>query len=98
MPDYALQITPEEAGWAFCGLRVLAGEAAFDTGDDELIVLPLEGGAEVTVDGESFTLRAPVGSRSAPEAASRCRPRARSTAVRGATSTRSRSSCGAPGR
>ena len=59
MPDYALQITPEEAGWAFCGLRVLAGEAAFDTGDDELIVLPLEGGAEVTVDGESFTLRGP---------------------------------------
>ena len=57
MPDYDLQITPEEAGWAFCGLRVLAGEAAFDTGDDELIVLPLEGGAEVTVDGESFTLR-----------------------------------------
>ena len=57
MPDYALQITPEEAGWAFCGLRVLAGETAFDTGDDELIVLPLEGGAEVTVDGESFTLR-----------------------------------------
>ena len=45
MPDYDLQITPEEAGWAFCGLRVLAGEAAFDTGDDELIVLPLEGGA-----------------------------------------------------
>ena len=57
MPDYALQITPEEAGWAFCGLRVLAGDAAFDTGDDELIVLPLEGGAEVTVDGEAFTLR-----------------------------------------
>jgi len=57
MPDYDLQITPEEAGWAFCGLRVLAGQAAFDTGDDELIVLPLEGGAEVTVDGEAFTLR-----------------------------------------
>ena len=23
MPDYDLQITPEEAGWGFCGLRVL---------------------------------------------------------------------------
>jgi 5-deoxy-glucuronate isomerase len=57
MPDYALEITPEEAGWGFCGLRVLQlGEAAFDTGEDELIVLPLEGGAEVTVDGESFSL------------------------------------------
>ena len=25
MPDFDLPITPEEAGWAFCGLRVLAG-------------------------------------------------------------------------
>ena len=57
MPDYTLEITPEGAGWAFCGLRVLAGEGVLETGEDELIVLPLEGGAEVTVDGESFTLR-----------------------------------------
>ena len=54
---FELEITPEQAGWAFCGLRVLQGEAAFDSGEDELIVLPLEGGAEVSVDGESFTLR-----------------------------------------
>jgi 5-deoxy-glucuronate isomerase len=54
-----LEITPETAGWAFCGLRVLelAGEAqAFDTGEDELIVLPLEGAATVSVDGETFAL------------------------------------------
>jgi 5-deoxy-glucuronate isomerase len=54
-----LEITPESAGWAFCGLRVLelAGEAqAFDTGEDELIVLPLEGAATVSVDGETFAL------------------------------------------
>jgi 5-deoxy-glucuronate isomerase len=57
MPDFALQITPEEAGWTFCGLRVARGDTAFDTGDDELIVLPLEGGAEVTVEGESFTVQ-----------------------------------------
>jgi 5-deoxy-glucuronate isomerase len=56
MPDVDLQITPEEAGWAFCGLRVVGGDIAFDTGEDELIVLPLEGGAEVTVDGERFAL------------------------------------------
>jgi 5-deoxy-glucuronate isomerase len=56
VPDFALQITPEDAGWSFCGLRILHGEAAFDTGEDELIVLPLEGGAEVTVDGETFAL------------------------------------------
>ena len=54
---FELEITPEQAGWAFCGLRVLQGDAAFDSGEDELIVLPLEGGAEVTVDGETFTLR-----------------------------------------
>jgi 5-deoxy-glucuronate isomerase len=58
---YKLEITPEQAGWAFCGLRILEGDAAFDTGDDELIVLPLERGAEVTVDGESFTLRGRAG-------------------------------------
>ena len=60
---YALEITPEAAGWGFCGLRILplAGSHAFETGEDELIVLPLEGGAEVTVDGESFTLRGRAG-------------------------------------
>ena len=44
---YALEITPEDAGWGFCGLRILplGGAHAFDTGEDELIVLPLEGGA-----------------------------------------------------
>ncbi len=56
---YALEITPEGAGWAFCGLRILplaGGTHAFESGEDELIVLPLEGGAEVTVDGEAFAL------------------------------------------
>ncbi len=52
-----LEITPEDAGWSFCGLRVLElGEHRFDSGEDELIVLPLEGSATVTVDGERFTL------------------------------------------
>jgi 5-deoxy-glucuronate isomerase len=55
---YTLEITPEAAGWGFCGLRILPlGDShTFESGEDELIVLPLEGGAEVTVDGESFTL------------------------------------------
>jgi 5-deoxy-glucuronate isomerase len=54
---YKLEITPEDAGWGFCGLRIVElGEHALDTGEDELIVLPLEGGAEVTVDGERFVL------------------------------------------
>ena len=54
MPD----ITPESAGWTYCGLpgRAADDRHAFDTKDDELIVLPLEGGAQVTVDGEAYTL------------------------------------------
>ena len=57
---YALEITPERAGWEFSGLRVLAlqagGAHAFDTGEEELVVLPLEGAGAVTVDGEAFAL------------------------------------------
>jgi len=57
---FELEITPESAGWAYSGLRVLAlepgGAHAFDTGADELIVLPLEGGCVVRVDGEEFGL------------------------------------------
>ena len=52
MPD----VTPESAGWAYCGLTVVEGSHTRDTGDDELIVLPLEGSCEVTVDGETFAL------------------------------------------
>jgi 5-deoxy-glucuronate isomerase len=51
-----LEVTPESAGWTYCGLRVVEGSHAFDTGDDELVVLPLEGGCEATVDGETFAL------------------------------------------
>ncbi len=57
---YALEITPERAGWGFSGLRVLAlqagGAHAFDTGEEELVVLPLEGACAVTVDDEAFGL------------------------------------------
>jgi 5-deoxy-glucuronate isomerase len=57
---FELTITPARAGWGFSGLRILELEAggahAFDTGDDELIVLPLRGGCAVTADGERFTL------------------------------------------
>src|SRR3954453_3432099 len=53
-------VTPESAGWRFCGLRVVElepGEShALDTGDDELVVLPLEGACTVTADGETFEL------------------------------------------
>jgi 5-deoxy-glucuronate isomerase len=59
-PPYDLVITPESAGWGFSGLRVLplapGASHVFDTGPDELIVLPLNGSCTVTVDGERFAL------------------------------------------
>src|SRR5215470_8492420 len=57
---YALEITPESAGWGYSGLRILelaaGGAQAFDTGGDEVILLPLSGGCTVTVDSETFVL------------------------------------------
>jgi 5-deoxy-glucuronate isomerase len=54
------EVTPESAGWAFCGLRVLelepGGAHVLDTGDDELVVLPLAGACAVLCDGERFEL------------------------------------------
>jgi 5-deoxy-glucuronate isomerase len=52
---YALALTPEQAGWDYVGLRVLqlppGGVHRLDTGEDEMIVLPLSGGCRVRVDG-----------------------------------------------
>jgi 5-deoxy-glucuronate isomerase len=57
---YSLVVTPETAGWQQSSLRVLelgAGQgAAFGTGEDEVLVLPLSGSCDVQVDGESFHL------------------------------------------
>ncbi len=64
-PPYDTLVTPESARWEFCGLRVLTlgpGAAhAFATGADEVIVLPLEGGAEVRVGTERYTLAGRTG-------------------------------------
>src|SRR5207248_7251598 len=57
---YALDLTPEQAGWTYSGLRVLAlpagGTHRYATGEDEVVVLPLEGGASVDVDGQGYQL------------------------------------------
>jgi 5-deoxy-glucuronate isomerase len=57
---WSLRITPEQAGWAFCGLRVLElgpGEAAdFASDGDELLVLPLEGACVVECGSRRFEL------------------------------------------
>ena len=55
-PPWALEVTPERAGWTYAGLRVLVlpaggGEVTFATGDEEMLVLPLAGAATVECDG-----------------------------------------------
>ncbi|MFI1298925.1 5-deoxy-glucuronate isomerase [Streptomyces noursei] len=48
---YALDVSPEKAGWGYSSLRILelppGGHHAFATGDSEWIVLPLSGGCTV---------------------------------------------------
>jgi len=57
---WSLRVAPEQAGWAFCGLRVLElgpGAAhSFASGGDELLVLPLEGGCVVECESRRFEL------------------------------------------
>lgn len=57
----AMSVTPEDAGWTYCGLEIVdvrAGVAhEFTTGSAEMAVLPLSGGAvTVDVDGRRFRL------------------------------------------
>jgi 5-deoxy-glucuronate isomerase len=53
-------VTPESAGWAYCGLRILelrpGSDHAFETGNEEFAVLPLRGDAVVEVGGRRFEL------------------------------------------
>ncbi|HEY7522672.1 MAG TPA: 5-deoxy-glucuronate isomerase [Candidatus Limnocylindrales bacterium] len=53
-------LTPESAGWRYSGLRAASLEPGatldFGTGGDEVVVLPLDGSFEATVDGERFAL------------------------------------------
>jgi 5-deoxy-glucuronate isomerase len=54
-------VTPEDAGWEYCGLRVLriaaGGTYELVTGDAEMAVLPLSGGGvTVEVEGRRFDL------------------------------------------
>ncbi|TDE92844.1 5-deoxy-glucuronate isomerase [Occultella glacieicola] len=50
---FTVSLSPEDAGWAFSGLRVLdlpaGGRQDLETGADELLVLPLTGACTVTV-------------------------------------------------
>ena len=56
---WSLQVTPSSAGWTYCGLRVLtlSGEdVEFETGDAEMLVLPLAGSCAVEAAGTTIEL------------------------------------------
>jgi 5-deoxy-glucuronate isomerase len=57
---YDLVVTPESAGWGYSSLRVLAlaagGSEKVETGDDELVVVPLTGSVTVQSGEERFDL------------------------------------------
>lgn len=66
---FPVALSQQDCGWDYCSLRVLelppGGQAELPPGPDELLVLPLSGGCQVTVDGQDFALagRADVFSR-----------------------------------
>jgi 5-deoxy-glucuronate isomerase len=57
---WSVVLTPEDAGWRFSGMRSATlgaeGRISFETGDDEVIVLPLAGGFTVVADGTPHAL------------------------------------------
>lgn len=62
---FALLVTPETAGWTYSGLGVVdlspGGRASVSTGPAETLVLPLNGGCEVTLDGTTIALQGRAG-------------------------------------
>jgi 5-deoxy-glucuronate isomerase len=67
---WRLLVTPETAGWAYSGLRIAnlaaGGSISYDTGEDEALVVPLEGAARVICDGEMLDLAGRPGVFSGP--------------------------------
>jgi 5-deoxy-glucuronate isomerase len=57
---FSLRVTPEQAGWAFSGLRVLelaaGGSQVLHSGAEELLVLPLHGSCVVECGSRRFEL------------------------------------------
>jgi len=58
--QWVLDITPEQAGWRFSGLRIVelaaGGSQELATGEDEVLVLPLCGGCSVEAEGTTYEL------------------------------------------
>jgi 5-deoxy-glucuronate isomerase len=59
-PPYTVDVTPESAGWTEASLKVVELESprelTLDTGDTEVMVLPLSGQGTVEADDETFEL------------------------------------------
>ncbi len=59
-PPYTVDVTPESAGWTECSLQVVelesVRELTLQTGDTEVMILPLAGGGTVEADSETFEL------------------------------------------
>jgi len=59
-PPFTVDVTPESAGWTESSLVVVQldspAELALDTGDTEVMILPLSGGGTVVSDGVEFEL------------------------------------------
>ncbi|SEE78114.1 5-deoxy-glucuronate isomerase [Ruania alba] len=57
---YVLEITPERAGWAYSGLKVLemstGAAVTISTQHDEALALPMAGSYEITVGEQTFAL------------------------------------------
>jgi 5-deoxy-glucuronate isomerase len=57
---YEVEVTPESAGWGYSSLKIIslepAGSHRFETGSDEVIVLPLNGSVVVEGDDAHFEL------------------------------------------
>lgn len=60
-PGCPVALTPEMAKWSYSGLRVISLEAAerrtIETGEDEMVVLPLRGGVTLECEGSRFDLQ-----------------------------------------
>ncbi|HEY6647015.1 MAG TPA: 5-deoxy-glucuronate isomerase, partial [Mycobacterium sp.] len=57
-PPYTVDASPESAGWTESSLKVVELESplTLNTGDTEVMILPLAGQGSVEVDGETFEL------------------------------------------
>jgi 5-deoxy-glucuronate isomerase len=58
--QFTVAITPERAGWGHAGLRIVellpGGAHDFETGVDEVLILPLSGSCRVDCEGQHFEL------------------------------------------